>query len=49
MAKEKQENELETGVIKDQPAPEVAINYWNLPLHATLKDVVKVIRDDEAG
>ena len=26
-----------------------AINYWNLPLHATLKDGVKVIRDDEAG
>ena len=42
-------HELETGKIKDQPAPEVAINYWNLPLHATLKDVVKVIRDDEAG
>ena len=42
-------NELETGTIQDQPAPEIAINYWNLPLHATLKDVVRVIRDDEAG
>ena len=42
-------NELEVGTIPDQPAPEIAINYWNLPLHATLKDVVKVIRDDEAG
>ena len=42
-------NELENGKIKDQPAPEIAINYWNLPLHSTLKDVVKVIRDDEAG
>ena len=41
--------ELENGKIKDQPAPEIAINYWNLPLHSTLKDVVKVIRDDEAG
>ena len=41
--------ELETGKIPDQPAPEIAINYWNLPLHSTLKDVVKVIRDDEAG
>ena len=41
--------ELENGKIQDQPAPEIAINYWNLPLHATLKDVVKVIRDDEAG
>ena len=42
-------NELESGAIHDQPATEIAINYWNLPLHATLKDVVRVIRDDEAG
>ena len=42
-------NELESGKIKDQPAPQIAINYWNLPLHSTLKDVIKVIRDDEAG
>ncbi len=42
-------NELEGGTIPDQPAPLIAINYWNLPLHATLKDVVRVIRDDEAG
>ena len=42
-------NELENGKIEDQPAPEIAINYWNLPLHSTLKDVVRVIRDDEAG
>jgi ubiquinol oxidase len=41
--------ELESGRIKDQPAPKIAIDYWNLPLHSTLKDVVKVIRDDEAG
>ena len=42
-------NELELGKIENKPAPQIAINYWNLPLHATLKDVVKVIRDDEAG
>ena len=42
-------NELEAGSIPDQPAPEIAINYWNLPLNSTLKDVVRVIRDDEAG
>jgi len=42
-------NELESGKIKNQPAPEIAIKYWNLPLHASLKDVIKVIRDDEAG
>ena len=42
-------NELESGAIEDQPAPKIAIDYWNLPLRATLKDVVKVVRDDEAG
>ena len=42
-------NELEDGRIKDQPAPKIAIDYWNLPLHSTLKDVVRVVRDDEAG
>ena len=41
--------ELESGVIEDHPAPKIAIDYWNLPLRATLKDVVKVVRDDEAG
>ena len=42
-------NELESGRIKDQPAPKIAIDYWNLPLHSTLKDVVRVVRDDETG
>ena len=42
-------NELDIGKIKDQPAPKIAIDYWNLPLHSTLKDVVRVVRDDEAG
>ena len=41
--------EIEEGKIENIKAPEIAINYWNLPLHATLKDVVRVIRDDEAG
>jgi ubiquinol oxidase len=41
--------ELESGRIKDQPAPKIAIDYWTLPLHSTLKDVVRVVRDDEAG
>ena len=39
-------NEIKIENIK---APEIAINYWNLPLNSRLKDVVKVIRDDEAG
>ena len=41
--------ELEDGKIEDQPAPKIAIDYWNLPLHSTLKDIVRVVRDDEAG
>ena len=32
-------NELESGRIDDQPAPKIAIDYWNLPLHSTLKAV----------
>ena len=41
--------EVEEGKIENVKAPEIAINYWNLPLNSRLKDVVKVIRDDEAG
>ena len=37
------------GKIENIKAPEIAINYWNLPLNSKLKDVVEVIRDDEAG
>jgi ubiquinol oxidase len=32
-----------------RPAPQVAIDYWNLPKDARLRDVILVIRDDEAG
>ena len=42
-------NEIEEGKIENIKAPEIAINYWNLPLNSRLKDVVKVIRDYEAG
>ena len=28
--------ELESGRIDDQPAPKIAIDYWNLPLHSCL-------------
>ena len=41
--------EIEEGKIENIKAPEIAINYWNLPLNSRLKDVVQVIRDDEAG
>ena len=41
--------EIEDGKIENIKAPDIAINYWNLPLNSKLKDVVEVIRDDEAG
>ena len=31
------------------PAPQIAIDYWNLPKTASLRDVVLQVRDDEAG
>jgi ubiquinol oxidase len=42
-------NEIDSGKIKNEPAPMIAINYYNLPLHATLRDVVLRVREDEAG
>ena len=41
--------EIEEGKIENIKAPEIAINYWNLPLNSKLKDVIEVIRNDEAG
>ena len=41
--------EIEEGKIENIKAPEIAINYWDLPLNSKLKDVVEVIRNDEAG
>ncbi len=41
--------EIDEGKIENIRAPEIAINYWNLPLNSKLRDVVKVIREDEAS
>ena len=41
--------EIDSGKIPNTPAPEVAINYWGLDKSATLREVIEVIRDDEAG
>ena len=41
--------EIDSGKIKNDPAPKIAIDYYNLPLHATLRDVVLKVREDEAG
>ncbi|KAL5714852.1 ubiquinol oxidase (non-electrogenic) [Ranunculus cassubicifolius] len=40
--------DIESGAIENCPAPAIAIDYWRLPKDATLKDVVIVIRADEA-
>ncbi|XP_010551732.1 PREDICTED: ubiquinol oxidase 1a, mitochondrial-like [Tarenaya hassleriana] len=40
--------ELDKGNIENVPAPAIAIDYWRLPANATLRDVVLVIRADEA-
>jgi ubiquinol oxidase len=40
--------EIDEGRSKNVPAPEVAKRYWHLPDNATLRDVVLVVRADEA-
>ncbi|KAL5550799.1 hypothetical protein UlMin_000975 [Ulmus minor] len=40
--------ELDKGNIDNVPAPAIAIDYWQLPADATLRDVVLVVRADEA-
>ncbi|WVZ02587.1 hypothetical protein V8G54_023393, partial [Vigna mungo] len=40
--------DLESGAIENVPAPAIAIDYWRLPKDAKLKDVIIVIRADEA-
>ncbi len=41
--------EIDAGKHENVPAPQIAIEYWKLPPDARLRDVVLVIRDDEAG
>ncbi|XP_054825043.1 ubiquinol oxidase 1, mitochondrial-like [Prosopis cineraria] len=40
--------ELDKGTIENVPAPAIAIDYWQLPPGSTLRDVVVVVRADEA-
>ncbi|NEX92003.1 alternative oxidase [Caulobacter sp. 17J65-9] len=40
--------EIDEGRSENVPAPEIAKRYWNLPDTATLRDVVLVVRADEA-
>nr|WP_070960458.1 alternative oxidase [Hyphomonas sp. Mor2] len=41
--------EIDAGRLDNGPAPQIAIDYWNLPDDATLRDVVLAVRADEAG
>ncbi len=41
--------EIDAGRVPDQPAPQLALDYWHLPQGSTLRDVVVVIRADESG
>lgn len=41
--------DIDAGNHPNPPAPEVAIEYWNMPKTATLRDVVIQVREDEAG
>ncbi|KAI8052942.1 alternative oxidase superfamily protein [Syncephalis plumigaleata] len=41
-------NEIDSGKIPNGPAPQIAIDYWNLPKNATIRDVTLAIRADEA-
>ncbi|KAL8209923.1 hypothetical protein R6Q57_006655 [Mikania cordata] len=40
--------ELDNGNIENVKAPAIAIDYWRLPMDSTLRDVVMVVRADEA-
>ncbi len=40
--------ELDAGKIENVPAPQIAIDYWKLAEDATLRDVIIVVRADEA-
>ena len=40
--------EIDAGRVANIPAPAIACQYWGLPSSATLRDVVEVVRADEA-
>nr|prf alternative oxidase 1 [Solanum tuberosum] len=40
--------EIDKGTIDNVPAPAIALDYWRLPPGSTLRDVVMVVRADEA-
>lgn len=41
--------DIDNGLSENIAAPQIAIDYWNLPKNARLRDVVLAVRADEAG
>jgi ubiquinol oxidase len=41
--------EIDEGRLENGAAPQIAIDYWQLPANARLRDVVIAVREDEAG
>ena len=41
--------EIDAGRVDNVPAPAIAIEYWQLPADARLREVVLAVRADEAG
>lgn len=41
--------EVDSGRVENVPAPKIAIDYWNLPEDARLREVIVAVRADEAG
>jgi ubiquinol oxidase len=41
--------QIDNGNTPNVPAPQIAIDYWNLNADATLRDVVIAVREDEIG
>ena len=41
-------HEIDCGHLPNGPAPAIALDYWQLPQGSTIRDVVEVVRADEA-
>lgn len=41
--------QIDAGAVGNPPAPAIALDYWQLPVDATLRDVVLAVLQDEVG
>jgi len=42
-------DQIDQGLLPNEAAPQIAIDYWKLPVDARLRDVILKVREDEAG